>query len=251
MKRIADSDKDPEIRRQSRYRAGELFLASRDNRAATQEFERYVRDHAEPAATRIEAMQELAQLDAEAGNQKSRKNWLMKLAEYHAQTPSARTPRTTTLAAQARYELALDDRIAFDQVALRAPLAASLKQKSQRLQKAVSSFETVVNYQVQEVTTAATFQIADLYKALAGAIMASQRPAGLTAAELEEYNLLLEEQAYPFEGKAIEIHELNSQRSWEGVYDQWVEKSFAELKRMLPGRFDKRELEVTDVREIH
>jgi len=62
---------------------------------------------------------------------------------------------------------------------------------------------------------------------------------------------LLEEQAYPFERKAIEIHELNSQRSWEGIYDQWVEKSFAELKRMLPGRFDKRELEVTDVREIH
>jgi len=136
-------------------------------------------------------------------------------------------------------------------VALRAPLAASLKQKSQRLQKAVSSFVTVVNYQVQEVTTTATFQIADLYKALAGAIMALQRPAGLTAAELEEYNLLLEEQAYPFERKAIEIHELNSQRSWEGIYDQWVEKSFAELKRMLPGRFDKRELEVTDVREIH
>ncbi|MBM4203793.1 MAG: hypothetical protein FJ194_06535 [Gammaproteobacteria bacterium] len=136
-------------------------------------------------------------------------------------------------------------------MALRAPLAASLKQKSQRLQKAVSSFETVVNYQVQEVTTTATFQIADLYKALAGAIMALQRPAGLTAAELEEYNLLLEEQAYPFERKAIEIHELNSQRSWEGIYDQWVEKSFAELKRMLPGRFDKRELEVTDVREIH
>lgn len=136
-------------------------------------------------------------------------------------------------------------------MALRAPLAASLKQKSQRLQKAVSSFVTVVNYQVQEVTTTATFQIADLYKALAGAIMALQRPAGLTAAELEEYNLLLEEQAYPFERKAIEIHELNSQRSWEGIYDQWVEKSFAELKRMLPGRFDKRELEVTDVREIH
>jgi tetratricopeptide (TPR) repeat protein len=251
MKRIADSDSDTEVRRQSRYRAGELYLAANDPRSATREFERYVRDHAEPAATRIEAMQQLAQIEAAAGNQKARKGWLSQLVQAHERTPSARSPRTTTLAAQARYELALDDRIAFDQVALRAPLAASLKQKSERLQKAVGSFEAVVNYQVQDVATAATFQIADLYKALAAAIVSSQRPSGLSAEELDEYNLLLEEQAYPFEEKAIEIHELNSQRSWDGVYDQWVEKSFAELKRMLPGRFDKQEQEVSDVRDIH
>lgn len=251
MARIADSGADSEVLRQSRYRAGELYLLAGDTRSAIQQFERYVADHDEPAATRVEAMQQLADLAAKSGNTRGQRQWQQKLIAAWENSASARSPRTATLAAKARYDIALDDRAAFDQVALRAPLAASLKQKSQRLQKAVASFEAVVNYQVQETTTAATFQIADLYKSLAGAILASQRPAGLSPEELEEYNLLLEEEAYPFEEKAIEIHEVNSQRSWEGVYDEWVQKSFAELKRMLPGRFDKNELELSDVGDIH
>ena len=99
--------------------------------------------------------------------------------------------------------------------------------------------------------TGATFQIADLYTALAKAIIDSERPRDLNAAELEQYVLLLEEEAYPFEEKAIALHEINMKRSWEGIYDEWVKRSFAELKRMLPARFDKVEIETAYVESIH
>ena len=42
-------------------------------------------------------------------------------------------------------------------------------------------------------------------------MLSSQRPKGLKKAELEQYNVMLEEQAFPFEEKATELHEVNAQ----------------------------------------
>jgi hypothetical protein len=53
--------------------------------------------------------------------------------------------------------------------------------------------------------------------------------------------LLLEEQAFPFEEKAIDIHETNANRAYEGVYDEWVQKSFNALKKLQPIRYAKNE----------
>jgi hypothetical protein len=69
--------------------------------------------------------------------------------------------------------------------------------------------------------------------------------------ELEQYDILLEEQAYPFEEQAISIHEINVKRSWSGVYDEWVQRSFAALKALVPAQFDREEVEVTYVETIY
>ena len=53
---------------------------------------------------------------------------------------------------------------------------------------------------------------------------------------------MLEEQAYPFEEKAIGIHETNARRAAEGIYDQWVRKSYAALAVMKPARYDRPEI---------
>ena len=69
--------------------------------------------------------------------------------------------------------------------------------------------------------------------------MSSQRPQDLDELALEEYDLLLEEIAYPFEEKAIEIHTNNAQRAWQNIYDNWVEKSFAALAELEPALYDR------------
>ena len=71
--------------------------------------------------------------------------------------------------------------------------------------------------------------------------MASERPGKLDELALEQYEILLEEQAYPFEEKAIAIHESNTRRSWEGLYDEWVQSSFAALAALSPVRYSKSE----------
>jgi hypothetical protein len=108
----------------------------------------------------------------------------------------------------------------------------------------------VADYHVAGFSTASTFQIANLYASLSRSILDSERPPGLSALELEQYDILLEEQAFPFEEQAISLHEINMRRSWEGVYDEWVKKSFAELGRLMPARFDKQEIDVAYVETI-
>jgi hypothetical protein len=89
------------------------------------------------------------------------------------------------------------------------------------------------------VTTAATFEMGELYRRLGADLIKSERPADLDAEELEQYDLLLEEQAFPFEEKAAEVHELNARHAAEGVYDEWVRKSYAVLAEVQPARFGK------------
>ena len=102
-----------------------------------------------------------------------------------------------------------------------------------------------------EFTTQASFRIGEIYAQLSRDLMDSQRPNGLDELELEQYEILLEEQAYPFEEKSIEIHQANAQRSWKGTYDQWVKRSFDALAKLLPGRYNKQETRLEVSHEIH
>jgi hypothetical protein len=71
--------------------------------------------------------------------------------------------------------------------------------------------------------------------------MQSERPKGLDELALEQYEILLEEQAYPFEEKSVDLLKTNAERSWDGFYDDWVKQSFRELAKMLPARYGKQE----------
>jgi tetratricopeptide (TPR) repeat protein len=66
-------------------------------------------------------------------------------------------------------------------------------------------------------------------------------PRGLYPLELEQYNLAIEEQAYPFEEKAISVHEDNLKLISRGVYNEWIEKSLQRLAKLMPARYDKPE----------
>jgi cellulose synthase operon protein C len=126
-------------------------------------------------------------------------------------------------------------------VALVEPLAANLKLKKARLEAALAAYAGAAQDGLAEVTTAATFKSAAMYADFGAAMLKSERPKKLKKAELEQYNVLLEEQAFPFEEKAIELHEINARRTQQGLWNDWVAKSFAELARFKPVRYGKAE----------
>jgi LysM repeat protein len=66
-------------------------------------------------------------------------------------------------------------------------------------------------------------------------------PRGLYPEELEQYELALEEQAYPFEEKAISVHESSLKLISRGVYNKWIDKSLQKLAVLMPARYDKPE----------
>ncbi len=106
----------------------------------------------------------------------------------------------------------------------------------------MDGYKAAADYQVAEVTTAATYEMAELYRTLAHDVMNSERPPNLKGDALDEYNSLLEEQVFPFEEQAIKAHELNAARAKDGIYDEWVRKSFAALAELKPARYGKTEL---------
>jgi hypothetical protein len=108
---------------------------------------------------------------------------------------------------------------------------------------ATQQFNKLFDYEVGEVTAAAIFYLAETYARFTKDLRESERPAGLSALEREEYELAIEEQAYPFEEKAIAMHKSNLELISRGFYNEWIDKSLQQLARLVPARYDKPEEE--------
>lgn len=250
--RLESSSGSTEQKRQALYRAAELYLESKDLSNALSAFRRYANTYPQPFDLQMEAMNHLDELYQQARQPDKRRFWLQnEVKAYGRAAPSARNDRTRFLAAQAAFALALERKAAFDRIRLGQPIQRSMKAKQKALKSAVGAFESVSRYGVEKFVTGSTFQIASIYQQLAQDLLDSERPKGLNALESDQYEVLLEEQAFPFEEKAIEVHEVNVERSWKGSYDEWVENSFEALKRLSPGRFDREEVEIAYVQALY
>ncbi|MGD8618406.1 MAG: tetratricopeptide repeat protein, partial [Gammaproteobacteria bacterium] len=221
------------LQREALLRAAHLYAQAGAVRQAISTCELYLERFPEPATPAVEVMQQLAGLEAGSGNNSRRQHWLEEIIRLDR---AAGTAGTRVPAAEAALELAENRLDAFLQVQLVSPVQENLARKLQAMQQALQAFEAAIDYGVAAVTTAATYRIASMYDRLGTALLESERPASLSAAELEEYNLLLEEQAAPFEQQAIEIYTTNARRSGGGQRDPWVEKSVQRLAELQAGR---------------
>jgi tetratricopeptide (TPR) repeat protein len=242
LERVAAAPaEDPEVQRTAQWQAAELYAGLGDVAAARRAYAGYVARFPAPFEPAIEARHELAGLAAKVGDAGDRQRWLEEIIAADAAAGAARSDRSRYLAAGASLEIARPLDGAARAVTLVAPLDRSLRAKKKALEAALGSYGRAADYGVAEVTTAATFAMADLYRHLGQALMASERPTDLSPEEREQYDLLLEEQAFPFEEKAIGIHEQNARRAADGVYDESVRRSYAALAEMKPGRYARLE----------
>jgi tetratricopeptide (TPR) repeat protein len=243
FERIAsDPSESPAVVHEALGQAADLYQQSGDLTREVAMREREVRQFPTPVSDAVEQRQRLADIALKQGQIERAYYWQREIVAADASAGAARTERTHYLAARAQLALAVPARDAFRSVKLVAPLKRSLQEKQRALEAAVRAYETVATYQVAETTTAATYETAELYRTLAQDLLASERPKRLSADELEQYQSLLEDQAYPFEEKAISIHELNAQRVRDGVYDDSVRKSMQALAQLMPARYGKTEL---------
>jgi len=185
----------------------------------------------------IEARFQLATIYENKGNKKSRFYWLKEIIEADKNGKS--TDRSKYLAATAVLEISRPTYTAYRKVKLVQPLKKNLKKKKKLMKESIEAYTQASNYGIEAVTTASTYRIAEIYNDFSRSLFASERPNGLSPDELEQYDILLEEQAYPFEEKAIGIHEVNALRASTGVYDRWVKESFAALANLSPVRYAK------------
>ena len=232
---IAGESED--VRRAALWQAGELYGETGQTGQALDVLEDYVAGFPEPFDAAMDARLKLADLHGGLGDPAGRSRWLEEIIQADASAGTARTPRSQTLAGRAALELAEPRLAAFEQVALTAPLDRSLPAKKSRMEEALAAYERAAGYGITDVTTQSTYRIASIYAQFGAALMDSERPPELGPLELEQYEILLEEQAYPFEEQAIALYEANVARTRSAVYDEWVIASFDRLAELMPGRY--------------
>ncbi|MGH8223552.1 MAG: tetratricopeptide repeat protein, partial [Woeseiaceae bacterium] len=240
--RIAAEAADPELAREALLTAGELYDEAGGLDEAVRVYERYVVEFPRPLDIALETRSRLAEIFRSGADEQRYHGQLREIVAIDREAGADRTDRSRYLASRAALVLAEQLYQRFAELPLRQPFEESLAEKQRRMDAAMAAFEGLVAYEVAEVTAAATWYLAETYLAFSVALMDSERPSGLSAAEMADYELVIEEEAYPFEEQAIGVHEENFELLAGGIYNPWVQKSLDKLAVLMPGRYAKNEI---------
>ncbi|HBA89914.1 MAG TPA: hypothetical protein DCZ75_18550 [Geobacter sp.] len=240
--RVEAEFKDEEVRRGALVLAAELHQQTGNKTQALAVYRRFVGYFPEPVEVNLEMRNKICEILKGENDQKGYLGELKKIVAIDAAAGQARTPRTRYLAGKGALVLAEQTYREFTEVRLVKPFEANLRKKKELMKATTQAFNKLVEYEVGEVTAAATFYLADIYAHFSKALTGSERPDDLNAQEMQEYELAIEEQAYPFEEKAIKVHEKNLELISVGIYNDWVDKSLGKLAKLLPVRYDKPEV---------
>ena len=240
--RLASESADESVRRESLLVAGDLYRQSNATDKALNTYGHYVSDFPKPLETNLETRFKIAEIHKAAHDDSLYQKDLTEIVRIDAAGGPERTGRTRTLGARSALVLAEQIYQGFVAVKLRQPFETSLKEKRQRMDATIKAMGGLVDYQIADVTAAATFYMAETYFDFSRALKESERPADLKAADLEKFEASLDEAAYPFEDKAIKVHEKNMEMLHAGVFNPWTEKSLSRLAEMVPGRYAKSEM---------
>jgi SpoVK/Ycf46/Vps4 family AAA+-type ATPase len=239
--RLASQSEDEAVRRESLLVAGDLYQQTQAGDRALEVYDRYVREFPHPIEPALEARFKIAEIHKASKDSSLYHKDLTDIVRLDADAGQERTPRTRTLAGRSALVLAEQVYQDFTTVKLRLPFETSLKEKQQRMDAAIKAMDNLVEYEISDVTAAATYYIAETYFDFSRSLSESERPKDLEPARMQEYEQALDEQAYPFEEKAIALHEKNLEMLHAGVFNPWIEKSLGRLGELVPGRYAKKE----------
>jgi cellulose synthase operon protein C len=241
FERVETETKDDDLRREALLQAAELYEKANDKNHALLVYSRYVRYFPKPIEFALETRQKIADIYKLKKDKKKYTKQLQIIVAVDLKAGKERTDRTRFLAANASLVLAETSFRLFKNVKLVKPFKKNLKKKKKRMKKAIAVYGRLIDYEVGIVTAAATYNIAEIYYHFSRALMNSERPGKLNELEAEQYELALEEQVYPFEEKAIKVHEKNMELLERGIYNKWIDKSLEKLAKLLPARYAKSE----------
>ena len=239
--RIETETKDEEVRRSALLVAADLYEQVGDKARALQVYRRYVGYFPKPLELALESRYKIAGLYKALNDTGGYTAELKQIVDIDARAGSERTDRTRYLGAMSL--LAVTEPVFDEFVAIKLvkPFDKNLKKKKAAMKEATEAFGKLVDYKVGEATGAATYYIAEIYYQFGRALIESERPTNLNAYELEQYELALEDQAAPFEDKAISVHEKNLELMALGAYSVWIDKSIEKLAKLVPARYARTE----------
>ncbi len=250
FERIEAETPDESLKREALEQSAELYVKADSVKDALRIYKKYVDAFPRPIESALETRQKIADIYKKTDYSKKYIAELKTIVSVDSTAGKERTDRTRYLAANAALVLAEPSLTAFYDVKLVKPFKKNLNKKKKRMKTAIDKYNKLIDYEVSEVTAASTYQLAEIYFHFSRSLMQSERPDNLNDLELEQYNLVLEEQAYPFEEKAINVHEKNIELLSIGIYNKWIDRSIEKLAVLMPARYAKSEQENTFVKSL-
>lgn len=240
FEKISRTEKDSAIKSAALWQAAELYQQKNKLQEATRSYQEYVKTYQKPYTQRLEGMHRLSELSLQTGSKKQSSQWQSRITKLDKKAlNNVKTERSKYIVTLAYLGLARVQQQRFNRLRLSLPLKKSLKIKSQAMQSAVRLYSKASQYKDYDATTEATYSIATLYKDFSRALLESDRPKNLSDEELDQYEILLEDRAFPFEDKSIEFYEINLARIQQGHFNDWIAKSKEKLIEIFPTRYNR------------
>ncbi|MDB5985758.1 MAG: hypothetical protein JWR16_811 [Nevskia sp.] len=236
----AQQTESPDTRREAAWLTAKLYDGAHQPAQAAAAYESYLSSYPQPPDRAMEARQHLADYALSINDRTRYAFWLN--AIVGTDSGGAANSPYRLQAAQAVLELGRIAAADARRLQLSLPINKSLPVRKQATETAVQYLTRAAGYGFAETTTAATYELGTVYQDFGKALRDSERPHNLGAAEREQYDLLLEEQATPFDDQAIHAHEGNLERVKQGLWNEWIRKSVDALAVLAPVKYAKREL---------
>jgi tetratricopeptide (TPR) repeat protein len=240
--RVAKESPNPQLRAEALLQAGDLYGQANSTDRALETYSRYVEQFPKPIETAVETRSKIAEIYKSKGDQAQYTRELEEIVRIDGAAGSERTDRTRNIAARGALELSQPIYAQFASLKLVQPFERSLQEKQRSMDTATKAFAKLVDYQVGEVTAAATFYMAEIYANFSQALRESERPADLGADTLKEYEQQLAAAAQPLEDKAIGVHEKNLELMRRGLNSPWTQKSLDRLAALKPDTYARAEI---------
>jgi len=231
-----------EVRQDAAWQAASLFDTAARLPDAVKAYEYYVSAFPAPLDRAIDARRRIADIYKAQGDNQRYLFWLRELVAADEAVGRNRSEHSKSIAAQAALDIGRISAQDASRIRLSAPVERSLPQRKAAVEVAIQALEKAAAYGYTDITTASTYELGLVYQSFAKALTDSERPRGLSAEEIEQYNILLEEQSLPFEEKAISTHEINLKRVGQGLYDTSIANSVTALGVLSPAKYGKREV---------
>jgi len=240
--RVAKESPNPQLRAEALLQAGDLFGQASNADRALQAYSKYVEDFPKPVETAVETRSKIAGIYKSKGDQAQYTHQLEEIVRADGAAGGERTDRTRNVAAGAALELAKPIYEQFAALKLVQPFERSLQEKQRSMDTAMKAFGALVDYQVGEVTAAATFYMAEIYANFSQTLRESERPADLGSDALKDYEQQLTAAAQPVQEKAIGVHEKNLELMRRGLSNAWTQKSLDRLAALKPDTYARAEI---------
>ncbi len=238
-----DASVSPEVRQQAAWRSAELYDRSGDNQQTVSAYAAYVRRYAQPLSQALRARQRLAELSRDRmGDLNQYSHWLQEIISAEQAGGGARDQQSRLRASQAALELGRLEAARASGVRIQAPFEKTLARRKAQMERAIGWLRQAADAGFSETTPAAIFAMGVSYGEFAHALINAEPPRGLSPLEVEEFQFLLEDQAFPFEELAIELHEQNLLQVGNGFWNVWIDRSTQALAELVPAKYAKSEL---------